>query len=222
LERLLSVGGLEVFCLKTDTIDNKILTVLMEDGRASFREIARRTSLTTPTVSSRVTRMLKAGLIQKFVPVLAQDSVQKGVIAFAVLKVDSDPEKVAGRLAEMSEVEGVYLTTGQNEITLKIAVGTVQSLHSFLRENAKEMNGVSLVSTQIITRVVKNSLPSLFPGPLTIDLRCDYCRGEVASLRPYNLMAGSSRYYFCCKTCRAAYLGKYGARLAKIKGTRRE
>jgi Lrp/AsnC family transcriptional regulator, leucine-responsive regulatory protein len=213
---------LDVSSLKADAIDNKILAVLMEDGRASFRKIARRTSLTTPTVSSRVTRMIKAGLIQKFVPVLAQDSVQRGVVAFAVLRAESDPEKVAGRLAEMSEVEGVYLTTGENEITLKVAVETVQGLHSFLRENAKERDGVSLVSTQIITRIVKNSLPPLLPGQLTIDLRCDYCRGEVASTRPYNLVAGSSRYYFCCKTCRAAYLGKYGARLARIRGTRQE
>ncbi|MDA4137303.1 MAG: winged helix-turn-helix transcriptional regulator [Thaumarchaeota archaeon] len=206
--------------MKADNTDSKILAVLMEDGRASFREIARRTSLTTPTVSSRVARMIKAGLIQKFVPVFAPDSLQRGVVALVVLKVESDPEGVAERLAALSEVEGVYLTTGENEITVKVAIETVQSLHSFLRENAKQSDGLSLVSSQIVTRVVKDSPASPLPGPLNMDLRCDYCQGEVTSTRPYNLAAGSSRYYFCCKTCRAAYLEKHGARLARIKSTR--
>ena len=208
--------------MKADDVDNKIIAVLVEDGRASFREIARRTSLTTPTVSSRVGRMIKAGLIQKFVPVFSEESVRGGIAALVVLKAKTGAERVADTLANVDGVEAVYLTTGDNEITLRIAVETVQALNSFLKENVSERNGVSLVSSRVITRVVKDSVPSPLLRPLAINLRCDYCQGEVASARPYNFAAGSSRYYFCCKTCRAAYLNKYGTRLAKIKGKRLE
>ena len=61
----------------------------MDDGRASFRQIAQRTALTTPTVSARVARMMKAGLIKKFVPVLSADSVDRGVLALVTLKTTS-------------------------------------------------------------------------------------------------------------------------------------
>ena len=51
----------------------KILRALMRDGRASYREIATRTSLTTPTVSLRLSRMGKGGLVRGFEPVIEVD-----------------------------------------------------------------------------------------------------------------------------------------------------
>jgi len=202
--------------MKPDAIDTKILEALMADGRASFREIAKRTSLTTPTVSARLARMTRAGLIKKFIPVLSADSVDRGVLAILTLKVESaSAEKVAKTLAKLREVEDVYMTTGQN-ITLKVALNDVDGLESFLKRNLLGRPGVSVTSSQIITSVVKDEPPSLLPGLLTMKLNCDYCHEEVTRKRPYTIAAGSFHYYFCCKTCRKAYLDKYGSRLAKI------
>jgi Lrp/AsnC family transcriptional regulator, leucine-responsive regulatory protein len=203
--------------LKPDGVDAKILEVLMEDGRASLRQIARKTSLTTPTVSSRMARMKKAGLIKKFVPILSADSVSRGVLGLVAVKVDSvSAEKVAKDLAKIREVENVYLTTGQS-MTLKVALDDVQGLQSFLKRNLLGRPGVSVTSSQIITSVVKEDPPSLLPSMLTMNLKCDYCREEVTRARPYTVLVGpSSHYYFCCKTCKNAYLHKYGSRLAKI------
>ena len=41
-----------------DDVDARILGILVEDGRRSFREVARRTGITTPTVQARVKRMM--------------------------------------------------------------------------------------------------------------------------------------------------------------------
>ncbi len=204
--------------MKADGIDAKILEALMEDGRASMRQIARRTSLTTPTVSARMARMTKAGLIKKFVPILAANSFNRGVLALVTLGIDStSAEKVANDLARLREVENVYMTTGQS-MTLKVALDGVQELQLFLKRNVLGKPNVKVTSSQIITSIVKEEPASPMPGTLTMNLRCDYCHGEVTSRRPYTVAAGSSHYYFCCKTCRKAYLDKYGPRLAKIRG----
>ncbi len=201
--------------LNPDGIDGKILKALMEDGRASLRQIARRTSLTTPTVSARMARMTKAGLIKKFVPILSADSVNRGVLALVSLRVDpTTAEKLAKDLAKLREVEDVYITTGQG-ITLKVALDGVQGLQSFLSKNVAGKHGLEVTSSQIVTSVVKEEPPSLLPSTLTMKLKCDYCHGEVTSSRPYTIAAGYSHYYFCCKTCRQAYLDKFGSRLAK-------
>ncbi|MGP8126067.1 MAG: winged helix-turn-helix transcriptional regulator [Nitrososphaerales archaeon] len=202
--------------MKPDGIDSKILEALMDDGRASLRQIARRTSLTTPTVSARMARMTKAGLIMKFVPILAADSVNRGVSALVTLGVDStSAEKVAKDLARLKEVQNVYMTTGQS-MTLKVALDGVRELQSFLGRSVFGRPGVKVTSSQIITSTIKEGPPSLVPSMLTMDLRCDYCHEEVARARPYTVVAGSSHYYFCCKTCKKDYLDKYGSRLAKI------
>jgi DNA-binding Lrp family transcriptional regulator len=201
--------------LKTDEIDARILGALMEDGRASRRQIARRTSLTTPTVSARMDRMTKAGVIKKFVPILSPGSVDRGMAAMISLKVrSSSAERLANDLAKLPEVESLYTTTGQG-MTVKVALDDVAGLQAFLNRSLLARPGVSVASSQIITSVVKEEPASVLPASLTMNLRCDYCHEEVSRARPYTIATRSSRYYFCCKTCRNAYLDKFGSRLAK-------
>jgi Lrp/AsnC family leucine-responsive transcriptional regulator len=200
--------------LKPDEIDTRILQALMDDGRASLRQIAKRTSLTTPTVSSRLARMTKAGMIKKFVPILSAGSVNRGVSAVISLKVASSfVEKLARDLSKLPEVENIYITTGQG-VTLKVALDEVAGLQTFLSRSLLARPGVRVASSQIITNVVKEEPAPLSLAGLTIDLKCDYCDEEIARARPYTIAAGS-RYYFCCKTCKGAYLDEFGSRLAK-------
>jgi len=202
--------------LKPDGIDARILEALLEDGRASFRQIARKTSLTTPTVSARIARMLKSGLIKKFVPILSTDS-NSGVFAIVSLKMNSSSVgKLARDLSKRPEVENVYMTTGQG-LTLKVALDDVAGLQAFLSQAIFVRPGVSVASSQIITSVVKEESAPFSPSKLTMNLKCDYCHEEVARARPYTMSAGPSHYYFCCKTCRDAYLDKFGSRLSKTK-----
>jgi Lrp/AsnC family transcriptional regulator, leucine-responsive regulatory protein len=203
--------------LKPDEVDSRILEALMQDGRASLSKIARKTSLTTPTVSARMARMRKAGMIKKFVPILSPDSIGRGVFGLIVLKVDSSSaEGLAEDLEELPEVENIYSTTGQG-MTLKVALDNVAGLQTFLNRNLLGRPGVSVASSQIITRVVKEEPAPFSPALLTMNLRCDYCYEEVARARPYTIAARGSHYYFCCNTCKKAYLDKFGQRLAKPK-----
>jgi Lrp/AsnC family leucine-responsive transcriptional regulator len=204
--------------LKADEIDARILGALMEDGRASLRQIAKRTSLTTPTVSARMARMTKAGMIKKFVPILSPGSVNRGMAAVISLKVESSSaERLASDLARLPEVESIYITTGQG-MTVKVALDDVAGLQTFLNRSMLARRGVSIASSQIITSVVKEEPAPISAASLTMNLRCDYCHEEVSRARPYTIAAGPSRhYYFCCKTCRNAYLDKFGSRLAQTR-----
>ena len=203
--------------MKPDAVDTRILEALMEDGRASLRQIAQKTSLTTPTVSARFARMKKAGLIKKFVPILSLESINQGVLALVTLKVEpSSAEKFLRGLTELPEVEHLYTTTGQN-VALKLALEEVRSLELFLKERVLGRPGVTLTSSEIVTSVMKEEQLSRVPGALTMNLKCDYCHGQVTSARPYTIVVGSSHYYFCCKTCKREYLDKYGDRIAKLR-----
>jgi Lrp/AsnC family transcriptional regulator, leucine-responsive regulatory protein len=213
--------------LRTDPIDRKIIAALMDDGRASFRKVAQRTSLTTPTVSARVARMTKAGLIERFIPVLSVDPIARGISALVTVRVSSgSPEKLSSSLAKLPEVQDAYLTTGQC-VTVKLNLRRPQELQSFLGRAFMEREGAEVISSQIVTRIVKeeprasaahssSSSSSSFADMTSMDLRCDHCHGEVASSRPYTMSVGSSHYYFCCRTCKKEYLDSHRSRLAKL------
>ena len=202
--------------MKPDDVDVRILEALMKDARASFSEIARRTSLTTPTVSARVARMTKAGLIRKFVPLLSGDSVSRGVLCLLVLKAGaSSGDRLARELARYPEVEEVYRTADQS-VALKVALDDVRELQPFLKRTVGGKADLEVISSQVVTGVVKEEPPTRIPKVMEMNLKCDYCRGEISSGRPYSILAGPSRYYFCCKTCKRRYVEQHGARLAKL------
>ena len=199
--------------LKLDSNDLSILKVLMEDGRASLREIAARTSLSTPTVSFRLSRMQKSGLIRGFAPIL-DPSATNQVLALVKLKVAGHKmDGITRVLAKMPEVTGVYVTTGEDNLTVKVSTDDVESLQRFVGGKLAKLPDVELVSNNIITKTLKDERSPRLKQDTTLKLRCDFCQGEVTSNRPYNIKVGSTYHYFCCRTCRKSYLDKYRSRI---------
>jgi DNA-binding Lrp family transcriptional regulator len=204
--------------LKLDPIDLVILKELNADGRASLRQIAKKSSLSTPTVSSRFERMKKAGLIQKFVPVLSPDaSDDSSLLAFVTLNAPSSSiEKIAKELGGKPGVIGVFVTTGANNLVLRVSVRNAQSLHRFLTSAEFRKLGAEVTGSQIITETVKDEHPLPFIDEIHMKLSCDLCKGVITSNTPYTIRVASTRYYFCCKTCKATYLQKHGDRIRTI------
>jgi DNA-binding CsgD family transcriptional regulator len=59
-----------------DATDQAILRLLREDARLSFREIARRVGVSTPTVATKVRQLEALGVIQGYRAVLAGEEAE--------------------------------------------------------------------------------------------------------------------------------------------------
>jgi DNA-binding Lrp family transcriptional regulator len=205
--------------MKLDPLDLIILKELSTDGRASFRDIAKRTSLSTPTVSSRFERMSRAGLIKKFVPLFNPEVVDKaGILALVTLSAPAaSSDEIALALGKLDQVYEVILTTGQNNLVAKLRLENAQELQKFLTSALLKKMKVKVTGSQIITSTVKDEYPLPFAEGFHFDLRCDFCNGEISNPKPYTIKVASSRYYFCCKTCKKEYLEKHGEAIRKLK-----
>ncbi len=67
-----------------DDIDIGIVQSLQEDGRKSFRQIARDLNISTPTVQARYRRLVNIGLIKSVSPVIDSTNIidiQKGKLS---------------------------------------------------------------------------------------------------------------------------------------------
>ena len=62
--------------VELDEYDISILKSLFADGRKSFRQIARETGITTPTVKARYERLVNVGFIKKIIPLIDLGKVQ--------------------------------------------------------------------------------------------------------------------------------------------------
>jgi Lrp/AsnC family transcriptional regulator for asnA, asnC and gidA len=207
--------------MKLNGIDIAVLNALLQDGRASLRDIARKTSLTTPTVSYHYSRMVKSGLIKKFTPILDQGMVGKGINAFVMLRTKAgDTSNVSKKLLSIGQVSALFVTSGENNILLRVNCADMRELQELLNVTLPKLVEGEVVSSQLIVDTVKDEQPVTLSSDIAVSLKCDLCKGEIASERPYNIRVGSTYHYFCCRTCRKSYIEKYGKRMKRINAQR--
>lgn len=203
--------------MKLDSKDTAILDVLMKDGRASLREVAARTSLTAPTVAMRLSRMQKGGLIKGFAPILDPSATQQ-VLAFVRLWVPPGKAAAASEaLAKIPEVDGVYMTAGEGNIMIRVGVDELRGVESMVSGKLSSRPGWRVVSSDVVTRAVKDTRRTGIPRAASLTLKCDYCHQEVRSDRPYTIRVGQTRHYFCCRTCRKSFDREHASGLAAAR-----
>ena len=202
--------------LKLDKTDIAILKSLMEDGRRSFRKIASQVGVSTPTVESRVRRMIKSGIIRKITPILDIDKVERGVAALIMLKVPlSKVASVAASLAPLEEVRSIFVATGEANMIVRVVTHSIDRLQDFLDSTIAPLEGVSMVSSQVITRTLKDEQGVALFEEMSVSLVCDYCGGEVSG-KPFTLNVGEGKRFFCCKTCLSSYKEEYRSRIVAL------
>ncbi|RMF30233.1 MAG: winged helix-turn-helix transcriptional regulator [Candidatus Nitrosothermus koennekii] len=200
-------SGKLTYVILLDEIDLKIIDALMKDGRKSFREIAREVGISTPTVKTRFDRLVKIGVIKKIVPIIDADKITNNINVAIMLKCK--PNKVTNvidELIEFDEVRKFYLLS--NNIMLISSFSNPRELDEFLTR----INGIDEiidVSSQLITRIVKDEQIGVIDIGSMIKVRCEYCNKEID--KPLITKIKGYERYFCCTSCITLYKEKYRA-----------
>jgi DNA-binding Lrp family transcriptional regulator len=201
--------------LKLDSTDIRIIETLMKDGRASFRKVATKTNLTVPTVSNHFSKIMKTGLITRFVPLFDLERLEGGVVSFVRLKVPYSSFKVQlSTFKKVDEVKGVYITA-ERLVILKVNMANVRELEKLLSRIAAM--GCEVIESVIISNTLKDEQPFILRDNLILEAKCDFCGGPITSEKPYNIKVKNLKYLFCCRTCRSAYIEKNRKRLERLR-----
>lgn len=204
--------------LVLDKTDMLLIKALLEDGRRSYRQLAKIANVSTPTAEARVKRMVNSGFIKKISPVFDLAKVEHGVSAIVCLRVDSSTiNEFTAYLSSLEQIRNVFLTTGEWNMIARISCSSIEELQSII-DTKIVRQGVTLVNSQAITLTIKDEQGIVISPELKIALVCDTCGGEVKGT-PFTLKVGEGERYFCCKTCLNSYKEKYGARISKINRT---
>jgi len=201
---------------RLDRVDSTILKALMEDGRRSYRQIAKITGVSTPTVESRIRRMNETGFITKIIPRFDPDKVAEGLTALLTFRVnDADLHTIAAKLSELEEVRSIFFITGETNLMLRIVLVDAKDLQDFISYRIKEFGDLQMVSNQIITKTIKDEQGVVIRSDMGISLTCDYCKADISG-KPITLRVGQGERYFCCKICRESYKEKYKSRIESL------
>jgi len=108
-----------------DDIDQEILDILKEDGRASYTNVAEKVGVSEGTVRNRVERMIEEGVIEKFTVEINQS---KKVKAFVSVNVSTS--------REFNEI----LEEFPNEVEAYELAGDIDLIAEISRDTSEDIN----------------------------------------------------------------------------------
>lgn len=192
--------------MKLDKVDVKILEILQKDGRASFRDVAKKVGVTTPTVSSKVAMYEQMGILKGFGAVLDTDALGEISILLSVKCKPSDVPKVADMLKELEEVREVYLIGG-SWVHAKATLTDSTHLNEFISDLTKIQEILDYDYKAIVGTIKEESRAVLSEGINTV-LTCFYCRKPMYD-KPVKIKLDGKDHFLCCNTCVKEYKKKY-------------
>lgn len=196
--------------MKLEELDARILQALMEDGRASFRTVAKRVGVSTPTVSARVKELESLDVLEGYHAHVRPEKLGGHAL---FLRVRTDPgalEEVAGRLQARDEVRQLRSASRHN-LLVDAVFPDSEGMRRFLTWLG-DLRGIREFEDFPLLETVKDEAP-VVPDegtPLAID--CFYC-GKRIREEPVRLRLDGRVHYLCCSSCATLYREKY----ARIK-----
>jgi DNA-binding Lrp family transcriptional regulator len=105
-----------------DATDRRILSLLTEDGRRTFEDIARRVNLSPPSVKRRVDRLRGSGALRGFTAVVDHSALGWGTEALVELfyRPGTTLQEVSRTLNEHPEVVEAWSVTGDADAIARV------------------------------------------------------------------------------------------------------
>lgn len=140
-----------------DRTDIKIVNLLLEDGRMSASEMARRMGdISERAIRYRVDRMIGEGVIQ-ISAVVNPEALGYNIKADVWLEVEADTVlDVAKKMASFDNVTYVACGIGQNDISIQVVAKDTAEIYHFVTEVVRKVPGVRKTTTSIVPIILKD------------------------------------------------------------------
>jgi Lrp/AsnC family transcriptional regulator for asnA, asnC and gidA len=140
-----------------DKSDIKIVNLLLEDGRMSASEIARRMgNISERAVRYRIDRMVDEGIIQVSA-VAKPQAFGLTTIADVWLEVESDRIlEVAKKMAEFENVSYVACGIGETDVSIQVVAKDTGEIYHFVTDVIRKVPGVRKTTTSIVPLIIKD------------------------------------------------------------------
>lgn len=143
--------------VKIDAVDKKISDLLLEDGRMSCSEIAKRIGgISERAVRYRIDKLIENQIISIHGNVNARGL---GLEVFADVFIEVEPSRVqeiAGMLAKYEAVSYVACSTGDRDISIQVFANNNKDLYNFVTEVVGQIPGVRKTHTSFVPIIVKD------------------------------------------------------------------
>jgi Lrp/AsnC family leucine-responsive transcriptional regulator len=145
-----------------DEVNLRILAELRDNPRLPMAELARRTGMSAPSVTERVHRLQRAGVIAGYHLDIDPAAVGLPVTAFARIRpMPGSLPKIAELAAELPQVTECYRITGEDCFLIKLHAPAIDQLEAILDRFLVYGN----TTTSIVVSTPVPRRPTPLPAP---------------------------------------------------------
>lgn len=134
-----------------DTLDRKILSILIKDARVTFLEVARKCGVSGAAIHQHVKRLTRLGIIEGSEFIVNPKTL--GYSTCAYIGIFLEQAGLYGRVVEellnIPEITQCHYTTGNYSIFIKVYARDNDHLRLILAEKLQNIKGVSRTETFI-------------------------------------------------------------------------
>lgn len=146
-----------------DKYDRALVAALLENGRMSFAELARRINLSPPAVADRVARLEAEGVITGYHASVDLSKLGRSIQCLIEIRLnDHRGAAMLEQLAEIPQVIDCYRVTGESCVMLKVAVTCTGELEALIDRLAQ--HGASKTSLVLSTPFTGRIHPGMLQG----------------------------------------------------------
>lgn len=134
-----------------DDIDLRILSILMQDAKTPYTDIAKQLFVSSGTVHVRMKKMEEMGIIKSFNLQINHHLLGYDITAFLgiYLSKSSQYDVVAKELEKIPEIVDLHYTTGNYSMFLKLICKDTNHLRQILMERIQKIEGITRTETMI-------------------------------------------------------------------------
>lgn len=139
---------------KMDTLDRRLIALLGENSRTPTAEISRRLGISRSTVQSRMERLIRDGLIERFTVELGAEYESRLVEAHVLIKVDQAHTGIAhAGLRRIDQVTAIHAISGEYDMIALIAAESTVELNRLL-DSVASLEGITRTNSSVVLETI--------------------------------------------------------------------
>ena len=147
--------------LQLDDLDQKIVLLLSDDGRASYSEMSKTLNVSIGTIRNRMTRLREAQALHLNVW-LDPYRVGLGITATFLIRVHAGQlEEVADALIALDSTGYIAAIAGDHDLMVDAFCYDLSDLNRVLRDEIESIEGVAAVTSYLVTEIKYESRTNL-------------------------------------------------------------
>lgn len=149
---------------KIDDLDLTILSELSEDAAISVPKLSKKIKVNPSVVYSRIKRLIKRKLIERFTIVVNDRELGYGVKALTGINMDSKQrDNVIEELFKISGVREIAEVTGRFDILVTMYAKSLDEMHRIISDKIGRIDGVLSSESFIEMKTRTKSMPYMPP-----------------------------------------------------------